>query len=276
MHLLAVFGAQAGGMMGDAIEGYLRYRCVSAGAERWTSTVSEPLSLLKEARSEIDSAHPCRRAPKHTTHFRPTSSRNNGLLHRVAVNDHLRLSPSRLISFYKRTIAQSLSGSYDSRIRRSGPMKRKDFSGVTSRLQAAARESTAADVAAAGAQNLRSIQHLIDAIGRNDLDEAIANAHDDVRFEIYAPLEFQWIRQATGVKELKAALRHNFGLLAEQHPEITTLTAQGDTVVLIGREHGRVKATGEPYRMQFVQRFLFRDGRLASVTVIAAYDTSVD
>jgi ketosteroid isomerase-like protein len=46
--------------------------------------------------------------------------------------------------------------------------------------------------------------------------------------------------------------------------------------VLIGREHGRVKATGEPYQMQFVQRFLFRDGRLASVTVIAAYDTSVD
>jgi len=30
MHLLAVFGAQAGGMMADASEGYLRYRCVSA------------------------------------------------------------------------------------------------------------------------------------------------------------------------------------------------------------------------------------------------------
>jgi len=135
------------------------------------------------------------------------------------------------------------------------PDEAQRFSGVTSRLQAAARESTAADIPAAGAQNLRSIQHLIDAIGRNDLDEAIANAHDDVRFEIYAPLEFQWIRQAIGIKELKAALRHNFGSLAEQHPEITTLTAQGDTVVLIGREHGRVKATGEPYRMQFVSGF---------------------
>jgi uncharacterized protein len=89
----------------------------------------------------------------------------------------------------------------------------------------------------------------------------------DLKF--YAPLEFQWIRQAIGVKELKAALRHNFGSLAEQHPEIRTLTAQGETVVLIGREHGRVARLANPYRMQFVQRFLFRDGRLAAVTVIA-------
>ncbi len=154
-------------------------------------------------------------------------------------------------------------------------MKRKDFSGVTNQLGEAMADAQRSDTEAA-AQNLRSIHSLIDAIGRGDLDAAISNAHPDVRFEMYGPLEFPWIRQATGVSELRTALQQNFDSLAEQHPEITSLTAQGNTIVLIGREHGRVKATGAPYRMQFVQRFLFRDGRLASVTVIAAHDIASD
>jgi ketosteroid isomerase-like protein len=154
-------------------------------------------------------------------------------------------------------------------------VKRKDFSGVTNQLGEAMADAQRSDTEAA-AQNLRSIHSLIDAIGRGDLDAAISNAHPDVRFEMYGPLEFPWIRQATGVSELRTALQQNFDSLAEQHPEITSLTAQGNTIVLIGREHGRVKATGAPYRMQFVQRFLFRDGRLASVTVIAAHDIASD
>jgi ketosteroid isomerase-like protein len=154
-------------------------------------------------------------------------------------------------------------------------MKRKDFSAVTAHLQEASTERYRADRAVAAAENLHSIQQLIDAIGRGDLERAIAHAHDDVRFEIYGPPEFHWIRHATGREELRAALRHNFESLSEQHPQITTVTTQGDTVVLIGREHGRLKSNREPYRMQFVQRFLFREGRLASITVIAAHDTSV-
>src|SRR5689334_22372400 len=138
-------------------------------------------------------------------------------------------------------------------------MKRKDFSGVTNRLGEAVAEGDRTDSAAA--ENLRSIQRLIDAIGRGDLEAAIANAHADVRFEIYGPPAFPWVRQATGIEELRNAIRHNFASLDEQHPGITSLTAQGDTIVLIGRESGRVKATGTPYRMQFVQRFLFRDGQ---------------
>ena|SRR5690349_8074701 len=151
-------------------------------------------------------------------------------------------------------------------------MKRKDFSGVTNRLGEAIGQGDQPQ-SAERADNLRSIQRLIDAIGRGDLEAAIANAHPAVRFEMYGPLEFPWVRQATGIEQLRNAIRHNFDSLDQQHPEITSLTTEGDTIVLIGREHGRVKATGAPYRMQFVQRFLFREGRLASITVIAAHDT---
>jgi ketosteroid isomerase-like protein len=148
-------------------------------------------------------------------------------------------------------------------------MKAKDFSAITTRI-----ERAIADTHDAAARHLRSVQQQIDAIGRGDLDGAIANAHADVRLEIFAPPEFQWIREAVGADALRAAIAHNFGSMAEQHPEITSLTAQGDTVVLIGREHGRVKATGAPYRVQFVERFQFRGGRLASITIIAAHEAS--
>jgi ketosteroid isomerase-like protein len=95
-----------------------------------------------------------------------------------------------------------------------------------------------------------------------------------VQLEIYAPPQFQWmIRQARGVDELRVAVRHNSESLSEQHPEIRTLCVDGDTIVVIGREHGRVKATGNRYRMEFVQRLLFRSGRLASISIIAAHDT---
>jgi ketosteroid isomerase-like protein len=153
-------------------------------------------------------------------------------------------------------------------------MKTKDFSLITTRLETAIADTTHSDGTDAAVRHLRSVQQQIDAIGRGDLDGAIANAQPDVRLEIHAPPEFHWIRQAVGVGALRDALAHNFGSMEEQHPEITTLTAQGDTVILIGREHGRIKATGTPYRVQFVERFLFREGRLASITVIAAHETA--
>src|SRR4051812_2805834 len=100
-------------------------------------------------------------------------------------------------------------------------MKAKDFSGVTRRLRRAARESVRTENASADQQNLRSIQQLIEAIDRGDLEAAIANAHDNVRSEICGPPEFQWIRKATGPEELREALRQNFESLSEQHPEVT-------------------------------------------------------
>jgi ketosteroid isomerase-like protein len=101
---------------------------------------------------------------------------------------------------------------------------------VSNRLGKAIDESTDGSNAE-NAENLRSIQRLIEAIGRGDLETAIANAHPDVRFEIYAPPEFLWIRQATGIEGLRHAVRHNFDSVEDQHPEITSLTTQGDTIV---------------------------------------------
>ena len=39
---------------------------------------------------------------------------------------------------------------------------------------------------------------------------------------------------------------------------------------MIGREHGRIRETGQEYDVEFVHRFTFRDERLASIRIIAA------
>src|SRR4051794_33614964 len=101
-------------------------------------------------------------------------------------------------------------------------MNRKDFSSVTVRLEQHIAQSHKAEVDHGPEAHLRSVQEQIDAIGRGDLDAAVANAHPTVRLDIYAPPEFKWIGHAVGIEALRRALKENFDSLEEQHPEISS------------------------------------------------------
>ena len=147
-------------------------------------------------------------------------------------------------------------------------MKRRDFSGASARLAEAARRRPAAETARSA--HIRTVQAQIDAIGRGDLSAALESAREDVLLEIFAPPEFPWIRTARGLADLHAAMTHNFGSVDDQRPEIQNVVAEGESVVLFGREHGVIRETGHPYDVQFVQRFTFVEGRLASIRIVAA------
>lgn len=145
----------------------------------------------------------------------------------------------------------------------------KDFSSAVERLRQSSTQKDGAS-AAESSSHVESIAEQIDAIGRGDLDAAMAAAHPDVELEIFAPPEFPWIRKARGLEELRRAVEANFSALQDQRPEITNVLTQGDVVVLIGRERGIVRETGAEYDVEFVHRFTFRDGRLAAIRIIAA------
>ena len=117
---------------------------------------------------------------------------------------------------------------------------------------------------------IRSIEEQLAAIARGDFASAVAQAVDEVSFEILAPPEFPFVRQARGREEFLRAIEANFSALENQQPEIANVVAQGDTVVLIGRERGTIRESGTAYSIEFVHRFTFRDGRLASLRIIAA------
>jgi ketosteroid isomerase-like protein len=126
-------------------------------------------------------------------------------------------------------------------------MDRKDFSRVTDRIRTAANQQRpATDLHKDEQHHLRAVEKQIAAIARGDLEAALSHAAPNVELEIFAPPEFKWIAHARGVDQLRAALAHNIGSVVDQSPEILNVVAQGDTVVLMGRETGRIRATGEP------------------------------
>ena len=151
-------------------------------------------------------------------------------------------------------------------------MERKDPPGTIQRIRddAVTQRRSASDVNMKARDDLRSVADQIEAIGRGDLEAALANAAPDVELETFAPPEFKWISYARGVNELRAALAKNFGSLQNQSRAILNVVAQGDTLVLMGRETGRIRGTGEPYDIEFVEKFLFEEGRLIALRIVAA------
>lgn len=121
------------------------------------------------------------------------------------------------------------------------------------------------------AANVELIGRMIQVIATGRFDELRPHLADDVTYEIAVPAALPWIRQAHGPDAFLAAIRANFGAVAEQRNEPLALVSQGDTVMVMARETGRLSETGVPYQALLAQQFTFRDGKLAvfrSVTQI--------
>jgi ketosteroid isomerase-like protein len=131
-----------------------------------------------------------------------------------------------------------------------------------------------ADDPAAGTKRLESdrveaVRRQFDALGRGDLDAFVEGMHADVELDIFAPPEFSWIRRARGREQFRTAVEHNFGVLIDQDPQLLNIVAQGNVVVIVGRDHGRLRASGQPYDVYFSYEFTFRDGRMWRIREIA-------
>ena len=148
-------------------------------------------------------------------------------------------------------------------------MRPKDFANISAELGNVATRRGGAEGTREVA-HIRSVQAQIDALSRGDVGGVLRQAHRDVELQIFAPLELPWISRAYGVQQVRDAIAHNFDTIDQQRPEILNVLAEGDVVVLIGRERGIIRATAEKYDLQFVERFTFRDGRLAAIQIIAA------
>ena len=118
---------------------------------------------------------------------------------------------------------------------------------------------------------LLTVEEQIQAIANGDFDAALKQAAPDVEFEIFAPQGFPFIRRARGTNGLRQAMEHNFSLVDDQQPLLLNVVTQGNVVVIFGTERGRLKATGEPYHMEFIHRFTFDGQALNNISIIAAH-----
>ena len=149
-------------------------------------------------------------------------------------------------------------------------MRPKDFARITGRLREAANAT-----AGIPAGQLRSLSTYIDALARGDLAPLLAAASADVTLQIFAPPEFPFVRESTGLDAIKAAIEQNFDSVLNQQPEISDVFGEGDSIVLFGRERGVIRATRMPYDVEFVQKFTFAGEKLTAVRIVVAHRTSV-
>jgi ketosteroid isomerase-like protein len=122
----------------------------------------------------------------------------------------------------------------------------------------------------AEAGNVRRLQDLYRALAQGDFSPLIAALAEDSELHLHGPANVPINGSWRGHAEVVAAVRRNFGMLAEQQAEILSVVAQGDTVVLFAEERGKVRATGLPYHVRWVQLFTFRDNKLVRVQGVTA------
>jgi ketosteroid isomerase-like protein len=117
--------------------------------------------------------------------------------------------------------------------------------------------------------NVQRIATAFACLGRGDLDAFCEGFTEDVELEIHAPAEFPFIRLAKGRNEFRAAIERNFGTVSDQQAEVLNVVGQGHSIVLIGRERGRLKATGRPYDAHFMYEFTLRGHEISRVFELA-------
>jgi ketosteroid isomerase-like protein len=115
------------------------------------------------------------------------------------------------------------------------------------------------------ASNIQLINDVVAAFGWGDLAAVGEQLADGARLDIRGADELPFVRSASGRDEVLEALRQNFAAVREQRPSVEAVVAQGDTVVIMLAEEGEVRATGERYRVQGVQRYVCRDGKIELV-----------
>lgn len=93
---------------------------------------------------------------------------------------------------------------------------------------------------------------------------------DEIEMELHGPKNLPINGSWHGLAEVVAAMQRNFGLLAEQQAEILSVVAQGDTVVLLAEERGKIRATDAPYHIRWVQFFTFRENKIVRLRGVTA------
>lgn len=115
------------------------------------------------------------------------------------------------------------------------------------------------------AANIEFVQSLYAAFGRGDLEAIAAAMAPDIRWEIVGrPEDYPTFGERVGPQ----AVLEFLGLVGQLHEVLAfapeTFHADGDTVVVTGRETWRVRASGREVEAPWVQIFTLCDGQVAA------------
>lgn len=113
------------------------------------------------------------------------------------------------------------------------------------------------------AANVELLGRMVQVIAERRFQDLREHFTGDVSYEIAVPASLPFVRHASGVDDVVSAITYNFSILSEQRAEPLAVVSQGDTVMVMARESGRMADTGVPYQALLAQQYTFRGGKLA-------------
>lgn len=119
------------------------------------------------------------------------------------------------------------------------------------------------------ANNVRHVEKILRILIAKDFAALSHLFADEIVLDIIGSPANPMAGQTRGREQVIEATRNNFALLEEQQLQVESVVAQGDTVVVVAREHGRFVPTGKAYDFHWVQVYTFKADTLVYVRELA-------
>lgn len=117
------------------------------------------------------------------------------------------------------------------------------------------------------------VQRMFAAFGKGDLDALLETVHPESRWVYYGANPRLSQAEFNGHAEVRRFFEGILKRLEMSEFNMDEFIEQGDTVVIFGSEAGQVKATGQPFRNVWSQKYVVQDNL---ITQMAEYNVQVE
>ena len=112
-------------------------------------------------------------------------------------------------------------------------------------------------------QNKRTVQTIFEAFGRGDIPAVLEHVSEDVTWKAPGPAVVSYFGDRQGHAGATEFFVQLGGSVDFEHFEPGAFIAEGDKVVVLGRERGRVKGTGKTFDNEWALVFTFDGGKVS-------------
>ena len=115
-------------------------------------------------------------------------------------------------------------------------------------------------------ENVQVVKQHFATFGQGNLLAVLDTLAEDVDFQSpvtrTAPAEISWAKPRHSREEVATLFKELFEKVQPERLETLEFTAQGDRVIVEGRNRGTVKSTGRTYEHDWVMVFTLREGKI--------------
>ncbi len=113
--------------------------------------------------------------------------------------------------------------------------------------------------------NRRVVQSVYEAFGRGDAAAILAVCAEDVNWDFPPSEVVPYFGRRRGHQGVVEFLTRIGGAVEFEEFEVRELVPAGDRVVALGRERGRVRATGKTFENEWAMLYTLRDGKIVEL-----------